>query len=203
MPEEQAAPQGEQAQPEPAVAPEVKVVETTKTVVDTSGYDAAIEALEDSRQYVPEAELQTIDARIAELQSQKVKAASSAEAEELARYRREEADRKIKEMGIDPSTVRGNTRDERLANAEMIAAAMKPVMDQVEELKKARETDAPTPEQVAAHGEPMVPGGDIPEGHDSVKNISEGIDAGDMDKVLNDPAIQAKLRRSMEAAESR
>jgi len=193
----------EGAPPEPAAeapaVPEVQVVNTTKTVVDTSGFDAAIKSLEDfkGRDYVPAEEIVAIDSRIAELRAEKAKAEQDTIVQELEQYRRKEFDQQIAKLlpeDISPDSIRGETNEERLANAKLVAEVAKKYEAKLKEAKGS----GPTPEQIEAHGEPVVPGAPdgVPEGHNPAQNIGEGIDKGDLARIVNDPEYEKRLERA-------
>src|SRR3990172_7799433 len=183
-------PQGEAAAPEaapvetPAVEPEVSF--EPQVVVDTAGYDMAIEAAEDLRQYVGESELPALDARISKLQADKAKAQSSGDSEELARYRRQAEDAAIAKMlqdtGVRPESIQGNTQAERLQNAKIVLEAVAPLKQKLEELAAPGKTGEPTPEQIAAHGTPLVPSGE-PIGDDVQKEFNEAVTGGNLQKT--------------------
>ena len=169
---------------------------------DSAGYDVAIDTLQGMLETAPEGDQADLATKIANLEAQRekaqVQATKSADAEDARAYRMLKVDEDIKEIlpDIDPKTVRGNSRDERMANAEMLAEAIKPFQEKA----KAEETDAPTDAQKAAHGRPMSPGGEIPEGHDSAENIGKGIDKGDLKQILDDPEYQKKINLAVEKA---
>ncbi len=174
----------------PEVTPEIKVVEVQNTVVDTSGYDEALKVLEEMRTRVEVDELPKIEERIATLREQKTKVASSADAQELAGYRMAKFDKEIATVltgtNIKIEDVPGATPQERLANAQMFAKALAPALAAA----TPGTPSAPTPEQIAAHGAPNVPGGDIEVAATSLSDLDKAIEEGRPEDVMKNPVFR-------------
>jgi len=173
-----------------APQPEIKIVETVNTVVDTTGYDAAIAAKEELMQYADEESLPHLRAEIEKLKTQRAESSASAERAELEEYRREKVNKQIADIlpaGIDPSKIPGKDAAERLANAKAIAEAVTPLNQQLADMTSRMESGSPTAEQIAAHGEPMVPSGEI--------NIGE--QTAQAEKMMNEGDVSGLTRGPM------
>lgn len=202
----EAAPVQEPApQPEPEAGHDVGVElppmpEFKPREVDLSGYDEAIKAQKQLIERAAPEETGAIQAEIARLEKEKTRVAASATNDELEFYRKHyEQERErlqtegelakiLKGTPWKPEQINGSTPAEKLAAAKNLVALAKPA-----------DPTAPTPEQVAAHGTPMVPNGP-PAGHDSQKNIDEAIQEGNLRRILDDPAYQ-EIRKQVVGSE--
>lgn len=184
-------PEPETVVTEAPATPEIKVIEVQNTVVDTSGYDEALTVLEEMRERVDVEELPKIEERIAKIKEQRTKVESSADAQELASYRAEKFNKEIAAVlsgtPIKIEDVPGSTPQERLVNAQMFAKALAPA------LAAPDNPSEPTPEQIAAHGAPITPGGDIPIEATVLSDLDKAVVDGRPKDVLSNPAFRESI----------
>lgn len=182
-------------------ADEPKVEYVKETVVDVSGYDTAIAAKEELREYVAKEDLPSLEAEIAGLRTQKEKAAASYDVAELAHYRKEEQNRKLAQtLGeaaelIPINDLPGGTFEERLQAANLMKNLVAKKEEQLAELKAKIQSGEPTPQQTAAHGTPLVPG-TVPASTDAQAELHENINKGDVRAVAENPDINKLIKEA-------
>lgn len=183
-----------------AALSEAEIVEAPQVpVVDVSGYDAAIKAKEELREYVSGDNLSSLEAEIAGLRERKATASSAAELKELERYRRKDQEERLRSMlgddvEVDIDKLPGKTFDEKAASLEVIRNLMAKKDEKVAELEQQVNSDDPTPQQLEAHGTPIVPGSE-PVSEDHLKALHEAASSGNVTDAINNPAMKDRLAK--------
>ena len=192
----QVAAEQEAAAPQEAAPVQPEFVEVK--VADLSGYDEAIAAQEKLLGLVSESELTSVETELSRLKEARAKAESSSTMQKLQYYEELHFKDKVANEfpGIDVDKLPGNTPEQRYNAAKAAWDALSPMRERVSELEKKLATDEPTPEQVAAHGEPIQPSGQ-PITEDELAKMSEAVDGGKLEDVLKNPAMKRKLENIM------